>query len=337
MIDLSTEYLGLKLKNPIVPSASPQTKDINSAIALEDAGAAAVVMHSLFEEKIAHEAEHLARFFHQQSIGHGEADSFHPVPANYVSYQEQYLEQLHKLKTQLEIPVIASLNGTTPGGWIEYGILLQEAGADALELNVYYLAADVSEDSDQVEQRYVDILNSLRGHVKIPIVMKLSSQFSALIPFCRRLQDHGANGIAIFNRFYQPDINLETLQVEPKLTLSSAYESLLRIRWTAILHDHLDCSIAVTGGIHGFEEVLKALLAGADVTHMCSALLHHGPVQISRTLQQMQTWFEEHEYRSVSQLKGSISRQHAIDPTAYDRANYISVLDSYSHPTGVLR
>jgi len=337
MIDLSTEYLGIKLKNPLVPSASPQTRDINTAIALEDAGAAAVVMHSLFEEKISYENEHLARFFHQQSIGHGEADSFHPIPDDYISYQDEYLEQLQKLKAQLDIPVIASLNGTTPGGWIEYGTQLQQAGADALELNVYYLAADASEDAAQVENRYIDILKSLREYVTIPITMKLSSQFSALIPFCQSLQQHGANGIAIFNRFYQPDINLNTLHVEPRLVLSTAQESLLRIRWTAILYDHLDCSLAVTGGIHGYVEVLKALLAGADVTHMCSVLLQKGPAHLTQTLQQMQQWLEEHEYQSIEQLKGSISRQHAIDPAAYERANYITVLDSYSHPTGVLR
>lgn len=337
MVDLTTEYLGLKLDNPIVPSASPLSRDLVDAKALEDAGAAALVMHSLFEEKIAHETEHLARFFHQQSIGHGEAESFHPVPDEYMSYQDEYLEQLQKLKANLQIPVIASLNGTTPGGWIEYGTALQEAGADALELNVYYLAVNSEEDSSQVENRYVEILQSLREHVSIPITMKLSSQFSAIIPFAKRLQQEGVNGIAIFNRFYQPDINLETLNVEPKLALSSSQESLLRIRWAAILSDHLDCSLAVTGGMHNYDDILKALLAGADVTHMCSALLKNGPEHITNTLQQLQHWLEEKEYESVQQLKGSISRQHAIEPAAYERANYINVLDSYSHPEGVLR
>lgn len=337
MVDLSTEYLGLKLSNPLVPSASPLAEKLDTAKALEDAGASALVMHSLFEEKIAHENEHLARFFHQQSIGHGEAESFHPVPDEYVSYQDEYLEQLQKLKRHLSIPVIASLNGTTPGGWIEYGTAMQEAGADALELNVYYLAANPNEDSAQIENRYVEILQSLKEHVSIPITVKLSSQFSALIPFTQRLQQHGANGIAIFNRFYQPDINLETLQVEPKVQLSTSQESLLRIRWAAILSDQLECSLAVTGGMHNHEDILKALLAGADITHMCSAILQHGPQHIAMTLQQLQQWLEQHEYESVQQLKGSISRQHAIDPAAYERANYISVLDSYSHPEGVLR
>lgn len=337
MTDLSTEYLGLKLKNPVVPSASPLSKQVDTALALEDAGASALIMHSLFEEKINYENEHFERFFHQQSIGHGEADSFHPVPDNYKSYQDEYLEHLTKLKSQLDIPVIASLNGTSLGGWIEYGKALQEAGADALELNVYYLAADAQEQSQQVEARYVEILQALRDHVSIPITMKLSSQFSALIPFTQQLQQHGANGIVIFNRFYQPDIDLETLNIEPKLELSTSQESLLRIRWTAILYDQLDCSLAVTGGMHSYEDVLKALLAGADVTHMCSALLQHGPSHIETILQQIKQWLDEHEYESVQQLKGSISRQHAIDPSAYERANYINVLDSYTHPKGVLR
>ncbi|MGD8784668.1 MAG: dihydroorotate dehydrogenase-like protein [Thioalkalispiraceae bacterium] len=337
MVDLTTEYLGLKLNNPIVPSASPLSQEVNTALALEDAGASALVMHSLFEEKIAYEQEHLERFFHQQSLGHGEAESFHPVPEVHQSYQEKHLEQLNKLKSQLDIPVIASLNGSTPGGWIEYGTALQEAGADALELNIYYLAADPHESSQQVEARYIEILKSLCQHVTIPVTMKLSPHFSALIPFTQALERDGARGVVLFNRFYQPDINIETMQIEPKLELSSSQESLLRIRWTAILFDQLNCSLAVTGGIHTYEDVLKALFAGADVTHMCSALLEKGPQQIADVLTKLNHWLEEHEYESVEQLKGSVSRQHAIDPTAYERSNYINVLDSYSHPKGVLR
>ncbi len=337
MLDLSTEYLGLKLSNPLVPSASPLAEKLDSAKALEDAGASAIVMHSLFEEKIENETEHLARFFHQQSVGHAEAESFHPVPDEYVTYQDAYLEQLQRLKTHLSIPVIASLNGVNLGAWIDYATEIEQAGADALELNVYYLAVDPNEESAQLENRYVEILQSLREHIRIPIAVKLSSQFSALIPFTKRLQAAGADGIAIFNRFYQPDINLDTLHVEPKVQLSSSQESLLRIRWAAILSDHLDCSLAVTGGLHTHEDILKALLAGADVTHLCSALLRHGPGHISTLLQDLQQWLDEREYESVNQLKGSISRQKAIDPAAYERANYISVLDSYSAAGGVLR
>ncbi|MEJ2361348.1 MAG: dihydroorotate dehydrogenase-like protein [Gammaproteobacteria bacterium] len=337
MIDLSSEYLGLKLKNPLVPSASPLSGQLDSARRLEDAGASALVMQSLFEEKIESEYAHMERFFNQQSLGHGEAETFHPVPENYKTYQEEYLEHLQQLKTQLDIPVIASLNGTSLGGWIEYGKQLQDAGADALELNVYYLAANLEESSQQVEQRYVEILHALTEHVTIPITMKLSPHFSALVNTVKQLERAGARGVALFNRFYQPDIDLDTLQVEPRLELSTSAESLLRIRWTAILYGQTQCSIAVTGGLHTHEDVLKALFAGADVAHMCSALLQQGPAYLGVILQSMSEWLEQHEYASVKQLKGSISQQHAIDPAAFERANYINVLDSYSHPRGVLR
>jgi len=337
MVDITTEYLGLKLKNPLVPSASPMSRELDSALRLEDAGAAAIVMHSLFEEKIEYEHAHLERFFNQQAIGHGEAQSFHPVPQDYTTYQDEYLEHLRLLKSTLEIPVIASLNGTSLGGWIEYGKLLQEAGADALELNVYYLAANLEESSQQVEQRYVEILQALKEHVTIPITMKLSAQFSALVHMVKQLELAGAKGVALFNRFYQPDINVETLHVEPRLELSTSAESLLRIRWAAILYGQTKCNIAVTGGMHTYKDVLKALFAGADVTHMCSALLQKGPAHLTTIRQQLIEWMEKNEYASVKQLKGSISQRHAIDPAAFERANYISVLDSYSHPTGVLR
>jgi len=334
MVDLTSEYLGLKLKNPLVPSASPLTGELDSARQLEDAGAAAIVMPSLLIE---YEFAHMERFFHQQAIGHAEAETFHPIPDNYQTYQEEYLEHLQNLKSTLAIPVIASLNGTTPDGWINYGKELQEAGADALELNVYYLAANLEENSQSVEQRYVEVLHALKEHVTIPVTMKLSAHFSALVSMVKQLELAGASGVALFNRFYQPDINIETLQVEPKLELSTSAESLLRIRWTAILYGQTRCNIAVTGGLHTYEDVLKALFAGADVTHLCSALLQNGTQHLSLLLQQISEWLERNEYSSVKQLKGSISQQHAIDPAAFERANYISVLDSYSHPSGVLR
>ncbi len=337
MVDLSTEYLGLKLKNPLVPSSSPFSKDVDKAKMLEDAGASALVMYSLFEEQIEHESRHMDRFLHQQSIGFGEADSFHPMPDDISNHEDDYLEQLQQLKSSLEIPVIASLNGTTMGGWVEHARALEQAGADALELNVYYIAADADETAEQVEGRYLDILTGLRDQVNIPIAMKLSPPFTALVDFVKKLEAAGASGVSIFNRFYQPDINLETLEVAPKLELSTSIESLLRIRWTAILHGQVGCSLAVTGGLHTSEDVLKALLAGADVAHLCSVLLKQGPGHLSRLLDDISAWMEEFEYESVQQLKGSISRQHAIDPAAYERANYISVLDSYTHPTGVLR
>ncbi|HID49742.1 MAG TPA: dihydroorotate dehydrogenase-like protein, partial [Chromatiales bacterium] len=330
MVDLTTEYLGLKLANPLVPSASPLSKNVDTALHLQDAGASALVMYSLFEEKIDHEEKHLARFLHEQEIGSPEAGSFHPVPEAYLSYQDEYLEQLHRLKSELEIPVIASLNGTSLSGWITYGKELQEAGADALELNVYYVAARYGEIGSEVEDRYVDLLNELQRHVSIPITMKLSHQFSSFTDMAHRLETAGANGLVLFNRFYQPDIDLETLQVIPRLELSSSFESLLRIRWIAILYDHIKLSLAVTGGFHTGEDVLKALLAGADVVHLCSVLLTHGPGHITTILRELEIWMEEHEYESVRQMKGSISRQHAIDPAAYERANYVEVLDSFT-------
>jgi dihydroorotate dehydrogenase (fumarate) len=335
MADLSTQYLGLDLKNPLVPSASPLSKQLESAQRLEDAGAAALVMHSMFEEKIEEEDARLARFFHQQSLGHGEAESFHPVPANYTSYEESYLQHLETLRQSLEIPIIASLNGCTPGGWTSYARSLQDAGANALELNVYYIPADQGEDSSAVEKRYLDILRAVRQQVSLPITMKLSPQFSAPLSFARELEAAGADGLVLFNRFYQPDINLDTLLVEPRLELSSASESLLRIRWLAIMHGRVNCSLAITGGVHEYDDVLKSLLAGADVTHMCSALLRRGPEHLATVLYSLNKWLDDREYTSVTQLKGSMSQQKSDNPSSYLRTNYMSVLDSYHPPKGV--
>ncbi|MGD0960903.1 MAG: dihydroorotate dehydrogenase-like protein [Methylomonas sp.] len=336
MVDLTTEYLGLKLANPLVPSASPLSKSLDSAIKLEDAGASAIVMYSLFEEKITAEQMQMDRFFYGQSIGHGEADSFHPVPDHIKTYQEQYLENLLRLKNCLSIPVIGSLNGVSLGGWIEYGQAMQEAGADALELNIYHLAANIGESSETVENRYLDILRELKKRVSVPLTLKLSPQFSSPLHFARRLEEAGANGIALFNRFYQPDIDLETLQVVPKLELSTSAEALLRIRWTALLYKRVNLSLAVTGGFHTTQDVLKALLAGADVVHLCSALLERGPGCLSDILEDLVDWLTLHEYQSIRQLKGSVSHQHAINPGDYERANYVQVLDNYSHARGVL-
>lgn len=337
MVDLTTSYLGLKLAHPLVPSASPFSKDADSAKRLEDAGASAIVMHSLFEEKIESEAQQMDRFFYQQGLGTGEADSFHPVPHHIKSYQEQYLENLQAVKSALSIPVIASLNGSSLSGWIDYSTHIQQAGADALELNSYHLAANINDSSETVENQYVDILQAIKNHISIPITMKISPQFSSPIHFIKRLENAGADGVAIFNRFYQPDIDLETLDVIPKLELSTAQEALLRVRWTALLYGRVNLSLAVTGGFYQTPDVIKALLAGADVVHLCSVLLKEGTGRLTQIRHELEQWLVEHEYESIQQLKGSVSQQHAIDPSAYERANYVQVLDSYSSPKGVLR
>lgn len=329
MADLSTDYLGLKLKNPLVPSSSPLSKDLDSAKQLEDAGASALVMHSLFEEHIDAESQQDDRFFHQQAIGHAEADSFHPTQINFTSYQDRYLEKLQQLKSNLDIPVIASLNGTSTEGWIEYGKAIQQAGADALELNVYFIAADIEMSGQQVEERYLHLLSELRRQVSLPICMKLSSQFSSPLNFIHRLEQAGANGVSLFNRFYQPDVDLDSLMITPQIQLSTSAETLLRIRWIALLYGRVNLSLAVTGGFHTANDLLKALLVGADVTHLCSVLLEKGPKQLTTTLNDLKHCLEQREYESIKQLKGSISQQHAINPAAFERNNYLDVLESY--------
>ena len=339
MIDLSTEYLGLKLKNPLVPSSSPLTGDLDSARELEDAGASALILPSLFEESILASEAAAARFLHEQDIGFGEAGSFLPIPDDsiYRSELDEYLHYIQTLKSSLSIPVIASLNGISTEGWPRYGKQLQEAGADALELNVYYVAADIFESGAEVEARYLKVLRELKQHVTVPVTMKLSSQFSSVGHFVRSLQEAGAQGVSLFNRFYQPDIDLLTREVVPTMSLSSSYENLLRIHWVATLFGKVDLSLAVTGGVHTAEDALKALMAGADVTHLCSVLLKQGPQALAEIEQGLREWMTEHEYESVQQLKGSVCRDRAIDPSAYDRANYVQVMHSHRSAKGVWR
>ena len=339
MIDLSTEYLGLKLKNPLVPSSSPLTGDLDSARELEDAGASALILPSLFEESILASEAAAARFLLEQDIGFSEAGSFLPVPDDsiYRSELDEYLEYIQALKGSLSIPVIASLNGISTEGWTRYGQQLQEAGADALELNVYYVAADIFESGAEVEARYLNVLRELKQHVTVPVTMKLSSQFSSVGHFVRSLQEAGAQGVSLFNRFYQPDIDLLTRDVVPTISLSSSYENLLRIHWVATLFGKVDLSLAVTGGVHSAEDALKALMAGADVTHLCSVLLQQGPQALAEIEQGMREWMTEHEYQSVQQLKGSVCRDRAIDPSAYDRANYVQVMHNHRSAKGVWR
>jgi dihydroorotate dehydrogenase (fumarate) len=330
MIDLSTEYLGLKLANPLVPSSSPLTGELDSAKKLEDADASALVLPSLFEETIEYEQKQLERFVSSQSLGHYEAQSYQPVPEDYSSELDSYLERIQQFKSALDIPVIASLNGISTNGWIDTGKELQQAGADALELNVYYIAGDPDISGEEVEQRYLQLLTDLREHISIPVTMKLSSQFSSIANMVLKLQQAGAQGVSLFNRFYQPDIDLETLQIKPHLDLSSSMESLLRIRWIALIRGRVDLSIAATGGFHRAEDIIKALLVGADITHLCSVLLQNGPEHIAVLKQELQYWLEEHEYDSVTQMKGSVSKSCAINPAALEHCNYMHIIKSYS-------
>jgi dihydroorotate dehydrogenase (fumarate) len=335
MIDLTTDYLGLKLKNPLVPSASPLSRNIDTALRLEDAGAGALVMYSLFEEELRAEEAMLDRFLLHSSIGHGEADGFLPEHGGFRNSLDHYLAHLHLLKRRLEIPVIASLNGVSLSGWVELGRELQQAGADALELNVYHVAAEMLESGDAVEERYISLLTELRQVVGIPIIMKLGPFFSSLPHFVRQLELAGANGVALFNRFYQPDIDLEKLYVVDRLHLSTPEEALLRIRWISILHGRTRLTLAATGGVYSHEEALKLLLVGADVVHMASSLLEHGPARLTQILHDMERWLVEREYHSVAQIKGSMSQKNLSDPSAMARASYLRVLDSFSPRPGV--
>lgn len=342
MIDLSTDYVGLKLKNPLVPSASPLSKNLDSAMQLEDAGAGALVMHSLFEEQLRAEEAMTDRFLLHADLGHGEADGFLPDHGPFQSSLDQYLEHLRQLKQRLEIPVVASLNGVSLSGWVELGRELQQAGADALEFNVYHVAAEATYSGEAVEARYVSLLTELRGAVNLPIIMKLSPFFSSLPHFVKQLEHAGARGVALFNRFMQPDIDLggnaqHRLRMVDQLHLSYPDEALLRMRWIAILRGRTPLTLAATGGVHGYEEVMKLLLSGADVVHMASCLLQHGPARLTEILRDMETWMVEREYESVAQLKGSMSQQNLPDPGAVERASYIRVIEGFTPPPGVWR
>jgi len=329
-MDLSTTYMGLKLRNPLVPSASPLTADLDSIRRLEDAGAAAVVLHSLFEEQIRHEQEELHHLTAQGSESFAESLSYFPRMDEYRLGPEEYLEHISRAKEAVGIPVIASLNGVTVGGWTEFAHKLEQAGADALELNVYYVAADPQLDATRVENLYVEVLRAVKGRVRIPVAMKLSPYFSATAGMARRLDQAGVDGLVLFNRFYQPDIDLDKLEVVPDLALSTAFELRLPLRWIAILHGRVKASLAATSGIATGRDVLKVLMAGADVAQMCSVLLREGPTVLGRILRDVQSWMREKEYESVAQLKGSMSQKAVADPSAFERANYMKALNSYA-------
>ena len=328
-MDLSTTYLGLKLKNPIVPSASPLSHSLDSMKQLEDAGASAIVMYSLFEEQIAHELAEIDYYLSYGTESFAESLTYFPATDDYNLGPDDYINLIRKAKESLDIPVIASLNGITVGGWMKYASKMEQAGADALELNVYYIPTDPFLTGADVEERYAEILRAVRQSVTIPIAMKLSPYFSSFAHVAQKLVGAGANGLVLFNRFYQPDIDLNSLDVKPGVTLSSPFAMRLPMRWIAILHGQVKASLAATSGIHTAEDVLKMLMVGADVTMMCSALLKNGPQHLAKVLADLERWMLEHEYVSVAQMKGSMSQKSVADPSAFERANYMKALSSF--------
>jgi len=328
-IDLSTHYLGMNLKNPIVPSASPLSRDLGNIKRMEDAGASAIVMYSLFEEQITHDSLEMFHHTSYHEDTHPEARSYFPEHSSYDMGPEEYLEHLHNIKKSVNIPVIASLNGCTDGGWTKYAKLMEEAGADALELNVYMLATDPKTSSADIEDIYVETLRSVKANVGIPVAMKLSPYISALAHFAKRLDNEGVDGLVLFNRFYQPDIDLENLEVVPNVLLSNSQSMRLPLRWIAILYGKLNASLAATSGVNTAEDVIKLIMTGASVTQMFASLHRNGIDHIKTVLADMEKWMVDHEYESVKMMKGSMSHKSVANPGAFERANYMKALNSF--------
>jgi dihydroorotate dehydrogenase (fumarate) len=329
-IDLSTTYLGLKLKNPLVPSSSPLCEDLSAVRRMEDSGAAAIVLQSLFEEQIEHESDELDRFLGDASERGPEAYTHFPELTRRVSGPEEYLEHIRKCKRAVGIPIIASLNGSTPGGWLRYARQIEQAGADALELNIYYLPVDPEMTGAQVEAKYVDLVKAMKAEVHIPLAIKLGPYFSSMANMARRLDAAGADALVFFNRFYQPDYDLEELDVVPNLILSNSHELLSRLHWIAIVYGTVECDLALTGGVHCAADVVKAMMAGAKVAMMTSALLKRGVGYLDTLTTELLLWMNDHEYDSIRQMQGSMSRNAVPQPSAFERANYMRVLSSYA-------
>jgi dihydroorotate dehydrogenase (fumarate) len=329
MPDLTTTYLGLSLKNPLVASASPLSRSVETVRRLEDAGAAAVVMYSLFEEEITHESLELDHYLDLGAHSYAESISYFPDLDTYSVGPERYLEHVSRLKAAVGIPVIGSLNGVSSGGWVEYARRIEEAGADALELNIYYLPASPELSAAELENTYINLVRDVRAEVSIPIAVKLSPFFTALPNLARRCAQAGAEGLVLFNRFYQPDFDLEALCVTPNLQLSSSDELRLRLRWIALLYGRIKADFAVTGGVHTGQDVVKAVMAGASVAMMASELLANGSARMAGVLAELREWMQEHEYESVAQMRGSMSQRAVAEPAAFERANYMKVLGSF--------
>lgn len=329
MIDLSTNYLGLSLQNPLVCSSSPLCKDLDTLRHMEDCGAGAVVLHSLFEEQINLESRFLDRYL-SEGESYAEALSYFPDLTNYNIGPEAYLEHIRKAKASLRIPVIASLNGVSAGGWVRYAKLMQQAGADAIELNVYYLPVNPELSGDDIEHMYAELVTSIRGTVTIPLAVKVGPGFSSIPNMAKKLSLAGADGLVLFNRFYQPDLDIESLEVKPQIHLSDPSELLLRLHWIGILYGKIPADLAITGGVHAPPDVIKCVMAGSNVAMMTSCLLRDGVEHLAHLRSGMVRWMEEHEYASVRQMRGSLSQQAVAQPAAFERANYMKVLSSYA-------
>jgi dihydroorotate dehydrogenase (fumarate) len=337
MPDLTTTYLGLSLKNPIVSSASPLSCDLDGIRRLEDAGAAAVVLPSLFEEQITAENHQLDHFLSYGTESFAEALSYFPETESYGTGPEGYLEIIRRAKESVNIPVIASLNGVSRGGWTHYSRLMEEAGADALELNIYFIPTDTGMPGATVEQMYESVVRDVAQQIRLQLAVKISPYFSSMANMASRFASAGADALVMFNRFYQPDFDLQNLEVVPHLVLSTSQELRLPLRWVAILYGRIPIDFAITGGVHSSEDVLKAMMAGANVAMMASALLHNGVGRIGTILNEIQFWMEEYEYQSIAQMRGSMSQRHVAEPAAFERANYMKVLQFFRpDPTGRL-
>ncbi len=330
MVELTTNYLGIKLKNPLVVSPSPLCDNIDNIKRMEERGASAVVLHSLFEEQITLLSNELDNNLSYGTESFAEAITYFPELSDFRMGPEAYLEHIHKAKQSVSIPIMGSLNGVSKGGWIEYAKKIQQAGADALELNIYFIPTDPNMTSDYVSNMYVDLVKEIRKEVTIPLAVKIGPYFSSLPNVAKRLAEAGANALVFFNRFYQPDFDLDNLEVTPHINLSSSNTLLLRLRWVAILYGKINIDFAITGGVHTAEDVVKSMMAGAKVAMMTSALLKYGIPHLSTILKKLEQWLAEHEYDSIEVMQGSMSQKSVTEPTAFERANYMHALTRYT-------
>lgn len=328
-MDLSTTYMGLKLNNPIVPSASPLSESVDSVKRMEDAGAAAIVCYSLFEEQITHESGELDHYLSYGTEMYAEATSYFPEQEEFKLTPYEYLDHIANLKKAVKIPVIGSLNGVSTGGWIKYAKNIEDAGADGLELNVYYIPTNPNLAGSEIENMYIDTLKAVKENVKIPVAVKLSPYFSSMSNMAKRLDKAGADALVMFNRFYQPDFDLEKLEVVPNLMLSTNWEMRLPLRWISILYGNINASLALTSGVHSSEDIIKVMMAGGDVAQICSELLMKGTSRIKDLHEGVENWMRENEYESIDMMKGSMSQKKVGEPAAFERANYMKTLQSY--------